>query len=84
MPPRYEIVWVQHAAEQFHSLPQQARQAIMSVVATIQQDPHEAGRYDPDTDRYSAHFTHGDVTGMVMYVVAEQQLRVVMLRVTVL
>lgn len=80
----YEVVWAEHASEQFTTLPPAARQAVMTAIAEIQQDPTHRGTYDKTTDRYTADFSGDDVAGLIVYIVGEQRLRVVVLRVTAL
>jgi Txe/YoeB family toxin of Txe-Axe toxin-antitoxin module len=83
MPHRWDVVWVDHAAEQFNSLSPQARAAVMELVAQLERDPYAAGRYDPRADHYTARFSRGDIAGLLWYVIGDQRVRVVVLRVAV-
>jgi hypothetical protein len=80
--PRFELIWAQHAGDQFNSLSPATRQVVMDAIAEIEQDPTGRGTYDKTTDRYTADFAGEAVTGLIVYVVAQAQLRIIILRVT--
>lgn len=81
--PSFDLNWAQQPAEQLDSLTPGARRAVLDAVVEIQHDPHGRGTYDKATDRYTADFADGPAMGLIVYIVGEQQLRIVVLRVTV-
>lgn len=82
--PSFDLVWAQHAHDQVNSLAPAAKRVVMTAVAEIQHDPFGRGVYDKTTDRYTADFADDGVAGLIVYVLGEQQLRIVVLRVTVI
>ncbi|MQA07390.1 MAG: hypothetical protein GEU98_02345 [Pseudonocardiaceae bacterium] len=81
---RYELIWAEHAAEQFDTLSAAARQAVLTVITEIQRDPLGRGTYDKTADRYAADINHEGISGLIVYIVGDRHLRIVVLRVTVL
>lgn len=78
----YEVVWAQHASDQFYDLPPAAQRVVMDAIADIQADPVGRGIYEKETDRYTADFSGDAAAGLIVYIVAQGELRVVILRVT--
>lgn len=76
----FEAIWVDHATEQYNSLPVHVRQAVMGKVAQMEADldPARFGDYDKGTDSYIAAFDYG----LIMYAVVASVLRIILLRIT--
>jgi hypothetical protein len=74
----YLVIWVDHATDQYLSLPQTRRLAIDDRLRRLARDPTEDATYDPETDRWSTEFDDG---GLIVFIASEPHRRVVILRV---
>ena len=76
----FEAIWVDHATDQYNSLPAHVRQAVMDTVGQMEADPDPTrfGDYDKGTDSYIAAFDYG----LIMYAVVASMLRIILLRIT--
>lgn len=81
--PSFDLIWAEQAREQVNSLAPAAKRAVMGAIGEIHDDPFGRGTYDKTTDRYTADFDDGTAVGLIVYVVGDRQLRIVILRVTV-
>jgi hypothetical protein len=82
--PRYELVWVRYAAEQFVHLPPAVQTLVEHAITELGIDPFARPSYDPPTGRDTLDFARGDTFGFILYLASAEHSRVVLLRIITL
>ena len=75
----YLIIWVDYAKDQYLALDPDTTARIDDRLRQLAADPTADAHYDPGTDRWSADFDAGN--GFLLYIVNDDNRRVVILRV---
>lgn len=75
--PRYSLIWLEIAEQQYLSLPRDVQDQIDASLKQILDDP-ESGKYDKSSDQWTV--TFGDGAGMIVYAVVRQNVKVIVLR----
>lgn len=71
--------WLEVAREHYHALPEQHRQAIDARVSELLEQPEGPPEaYHPRRDQWTT--TYGDGLGLIVYAIAADQRRVLILR----
>lgn len=78
MIPRYGVVWLELAREQYDALPLAARTHVDARLVDLAEQPYGPG-YDERTDQWTT--TYGDGLGVILYAVVRRPPRVIVLRV---
>ena len=76
---RYELVWSDVPREQYWSLSAEVRAQVDVVLDRVLEDPERYGSYDEAADQWSA--TFGDGSGFILYVIAHERVKVMLLRI---
>ena len=75
----YLIIWVDHALQQYLALEPHASTQVTEQLGQLARDPKTSAQYDAGTDRWSITFDSG--RGLVVYIVNDENRRVVILRI---
>ena len=76
---RYTARWLEIARDQYRALPEHHQQAIDNRVGTLLDQPEgPAGAYHPRRDQWTT--TYGDGLGLIVYAIAADERRVLILR----
>ena len=77
--PRYGVLWVDVAREQYASLPATARQQIDARIEQLLENPRlPRSAYDASSDQWTA--TYGGDTGLIVFAAVHERRRLIILR----
>lgn len=78
--PRYGVLWVQLAREQYATLPPAVQDLVDARVGELLEDPRHPPRpgYDQRTDQWTT--TYGAGAGLILFAVVDARQRVIILR----
>lgn len=77
--PRYGLVWLEIAREQYDSLPTEFRELVDVRIEQLLENPRRpAGGYDERTDQWTT--VYGDGAGLIVHAVVHDRQRIIILR----
>lgn len=78
--PRYGLVWVEIAREQYAALPPELREQVDARIEQLLENPRQqpASAYDKATDQWTT--TYGVGEGLIVYAVVHDRQRLIILR----
>lgn len=78
--PRYGLVWVEIAREQYVALPREAREQVDARLEQLLENPRRpsGSAYDVATDQWTT--TYGAGAGLIVYAVVHERQRLIVLR----
>lgn len=78
--PRYGLVWLEIAREQYSALPPESRDQVDAQIEQLRENPRRqsTAAYDQDTDQWTT--TYGGGAGLIVYAVVHERQRLIVLR----
>ncbi len=77
--PRYALVWLEIALEQYVSLADQTQELLDARIEQLLENPRQPlGGYDKPTDQWTT--TYGGGAGLIVYAVVHERQRIIILR----
>jgi hypothetical protein len=78
--PRYGLVWLEIAREQYTALPLESRDQVDTRIEQLLENPRQqrGSAYDHATDQWTT--TYGAGAGLIVYTVVHERQRLIILR----